>query len=57
MGLLARGEGDDEQGIELDASGQKLFLESCRVCATPLALLGEPPADGPICDACARSAR
>lgn len=53
MGLLARNEGDDEAGIVLNESGQKLFLESCRECGTPLALIGEPPPEGPICEACA----
>jgi hypothetical protein len=53
MGLVQGGEGhDDETGIDLDESGQKLFLDACSVCGTPLTLIGESSTENPVCKAC-----
>ncbi|MCH7790254.1 MAG: hypothetical protein IH940_12575 [Acidobacteria bacterium] len=52
MGIV-QGEGhDDEPGIDLDESGQKLFLDACSVCGKPLTLIGRSVTENPVCSAC-----
>jgi recombinational DNA repair protein (RecF pathway) len=54
MGQLQRRRDEDQvvQGL-----GGGLHLESCRVCGTPLTIIGEVPEAGPICQSCAAAAQ